>query len=201
MSENNPKVWKCEKCESLLTPCISNCRLICNEVAFWQLTADYEIVKKKSITPRRSLITDYPDSPVPNMRNIPPAPQKEAYLKTDYPELAKAVFPTPNCSICKWCEFQGLSYPVQCQCQGYKKSVDCYNSAECKALFEIDKEPEIGGKTPFEKAEHILRNCIMRNTDLNGNDSYYPRVTLEECKKLASQTSFNLLEIKKAFLD
>ncbi len=155
MSENNPKVWKCEKCESLLTPCISNCLLICSGVAFWQLTADYEIVKKKPIAPRRSLITDYPDSPVPNMRNIPPAPQKEAYLKTDYPELAKAVFSIPNCSICKWKEDEIIKVQVgdtketdslqsmACTAMGRKDCDENYNSDECKALFqEVESGPE-----------------------------------------------------------
>jgi len=53
---------------------------------------------------------------------------------------------TPNCSLCTWNDKNELF----CKAQGYNDQRDCYNSKECKKLYEVKEEKET-------KKEYIKR--------------------------------------------
>ena len=48
---------------------------------------------------------------------------------------------TPNCAICKWAGADLLGSSL-CRSQGRKLTAICYNSEQCKSLFEVKPETE-----------------------------------------------------------
>ena len=96
-------------------------------------------IQPESPWPRRSrLVTEYPEKVVPDMQDIPGP-------------LYKPPKEVSNCSICQWKEGDCRPYSdksdhllsfYMCQAQGLEDAGDCYNSDECKALFQPEKEKE-----------------------------------------------------------
>ncbi|NIA29471.1 MAG: hypothetical protein GWP06_06110 [Actinobacteria bacterium] len=162
------KIWKCTECgidydclrgfvgNELLPANQVNCNL-CKKPDIkpaWKKTEGFEI-RKKTIKEVEGLSISEDESC--EKCGMPK-------LKIDYPKLA-AIFETqtPNCEICKWKidgtrpdqdDHNHLNLFYMCAAQGLEYADECYNSIECKALFE-SKEPEHVFKSKDEAKQFI----------------------------------------------
>jgi hypothetical protein len=124
----------------------------------WEPTNDYEIVEKKSEESELKDCVHVFDS----------CEDAREFIKNRV-EPRK----TPNCAVCRWKVFkkpelindEPITYITEgiCSAIGYMPCRDCYNTDECKALFEPKMRNEILSEKDASNLIDIASQVIKNN--------------------------------------
>jgi hypothetical protein len=119
----------------------------------WKLTDDYKITELPSPTPSYTMNEDAEKTEAGEYKSTGfKAGEKlrKMLLKSSFSPEDEPI-KTPNCSLCRWKEEEMRFYQVSpfkhfetkhymCNTQGLKDCDECYNTQECKALYQPDND-------------------------------------------------------------